>query len=272
MGDRPPLLTLKHLRPGIPIPYQLRSAYLPYIIILLVISLLSACSGKAELSLAGSISDYMPLQTGRSLTYRLDSTLYPAEGSTTLVRSHLVRDRVVGADDDQQGRPVWRIVRAFRNPVDTTRWTDREQFLAIPSGNTLEWVEDNLRTIRLVNPIRDGYTWEGNRFINTATDPARQYLDGWTFTYREAGKAWRLGERSFPNTLTVRQQEDRVGNPADRSRYSSIDIAREVYAKGIGLVYREVRHEVWQPPNAGSSTGYFEPGSFALTLSLVSNN
>ncbi|NDC77178.1 MAG: hypothetical protein EBZ67_04805 [Chitinophagia bacterium] len=272
MGNRPPLLTLKNLRPGIPIPYQLRSAYLPYIIILLVISLLSACSGKAELALAGTIGDYMPLQTGRSLTYRLDSTLYPAQGTATLVRSHVVCDRVVGEDRDLQGRPLWRIVRAFRNPVDTTKWTDREQFLAILAGNTLEWVEDNLRTIRLVNPVREGYTWEGNRFVNTITDPARQYLDGWKFTYLEAGKAWRLGDRSFPETLTVRQQEDRVGNPADRSRFSSIDVAREVYAKGIGLVYREVRHEVWQPPNASSATGYFEPGSFALTLSLVSNN
>lgn len=272
MGNRPPLLTLRTLRPGIPIPYQLRSSYLPYIIILLVISLLSACSGKAELTLAGSITDYMPLQAGRSLTYRLDSTLYPAQGTSTLVRSHVVRDRVVGQDRDQQGRPAWRIVRAIRNAADTTRWTDSEQFLAIPSANTLEWVEDNLRTIRLVEPVRDGYTWEGNRFINTVTDPARQYLDGWKFTYQEAGKAWRLGERNFPETLTVRQQDDRVGNPADRTRYSSVDLAREVYAKGIGLVYREIRHEVWQPPNASSATGYFEPGSFSLTLSLISNN
>lgn len=272
MGNRPPLLTPKNLRPGIPIPYALHSSYLPYIIILLVLSLLSACSKKAELILAGTIQDYLPLQTGRSVTYRLDSTLYPGQGTSTLVRSHIVRDRVEYSEIDQQGRPAWRIIRAFRNNVDTTRWTDRELFLAIPSGNTIEWVEDNMRTIRLVNPIRDGYSWEGNRFINTATDPARQYLDGWTYTYLMAGKTWRLGDKSFPNTLTVRQQEDRVGNPADRSRYSSIDVAREVFATGIGLVYREVIHEVWQPPNAGSATGYFEPESFAVTLSFIDNN
>lgn len=272
MGTRPPLQTLKSLRPNIPVPGHFRSAYLPYVIILLVISLLSACSGKAELTLAGTVADYMPLQTGRSITYRLDSILYPSQGTSTLVRSHIVRDRWVGEVIDPQGRRAWRIVRAFRNPVDTTRWTDRDTFLAIPTGNILEWVEDNLRTIRLVDPVREGYSWEGNRFINTVTDPARQYLDGWKYTYLEAGKAWRLGDSNFPETLTVRQQDDRIGNPTDRSRFSSVDVAREVYAKGIGLVYREVRHEIWQPPNASSATGYFEPGSFALTLSFVSQD
>lgn len=272
MGTRPPLLTLKNLRPGIPIPCQLRSAYLPYVIILLVISLLWGCSGKAEMTPAGTVADYLPLQAGRSVTYRLDSTLYPTQGTSTQMRSHVVRDRWVGEVRDQQGRRAWRIVRAFRNPIDTTRWTDRDQFLAIPSENTLEWMEDNLRTIRLVDPVREGYSWEGNRFINTVTDPARQYLDGWNFTYRDAGKPWRLGDRNFAETLTVLQQDERIGNPNDRSRFSSINVAREVYAKGIGLIYREVRHEVWQPPNASSATGYFEPGSFALTLSFVSQD
>lgn len=272
MGTRPPLQTLKSLRPGIPVPGQFRSAYLPYVIILLLISLLSACSGKAELTLAGTINDYMPLQTGRSLTYRLDSVIYPSQGSSTVTRSHVVRDRMDAEVLDLQGRRSMRIVRALRNSVDTTRWTDKEQFLAIPAGNTLEWLQDNQRTIRLAEPIREGYSWQGNRYINTVTDPARQYLEGWQFTYRDAGKPWRLGDRTFPETLTVLQQDDRIGNPSDRSRYSSVDRAIEVFAKGLGLIYREVRHEVWQPPNASSATGYFEPGSFAMTLSLLSQN
>jgi hypothetical protein len=272
MGNRPPLQTLKTLRPQIPVPPYLRSASLPYIIILLVITLLWGCSRNADLPVAGTIADFMPLQTGNSVTYRLDSIVFPAQGNSTQTRTHVVRDRVDTELRDQQGRQTWRIIRSLRNPVDTTRWADHSQSLATPTANTLEWLENNLRTIRLAEPVRDGHAWQGNRYVNTATDPDKQYLDGWTFTYRNAGKPWQLGEKGFAETLTVVQQDDRIGNPADRNRFSSIDVAREVYAKGIGLVYREVRHEVWQPPNASSATGYFEAGSFALTLSFLSSN
>lgn len=272
MGTRPPLQTLKTLRPDFPVPSYLRSATLPYIIILLVITLLWGCSRKADLPVAGTIPDFMPLQAGQSLTYRLDSTRYPAQGSATTTHTHIVRDRVDGGTRDAQGRPAWRIVRAYRDEADTTRWTDRESFLAIPTRLSLEWLEGNLRSIRLVNPVREGFSWEGNRYINTITDPLRQYLDGWNFTYLDAGRPRTVGGWSFPETLTVLQRDEHLGNPADKSRYSSSNRALEVYAKGIGLVYREVRHEAWQPPNAGSATGYFEPGSFAVTLRLISHN
>lgn len=272
MGPRPPLQTLKSLRPGIPMPNPLRSAYLPYLIMLLMISLLWGCARSEDLPVAGTIPQYMPLEAGRSIQYRLDSTIYPSQGTAIKVRSYIVRDRVEGPILDQQGRSAWRIVRSFRHPADTTQWTDQEQFVAIPAGNTLEWLEDNTRIIRLVDPIREGYSWAGNRYINTTSDPARQYLEGWRFTYLDAGKPWRANDRLYPETLTVLQQDDRIGNPADRSRYSSIDRSMEVYAKGLGLVHREVRHEVWQPANAASATGYYEPGSFALTLTYLSRN
>jgi len=272
MGNRPPLQTLKTLRPEIPVPSYLRSASLPYIILLLVITLVSGCTRNADLPVAGTIPDFMPLQAGSAITYRLDSIVYPSQGSATLTRSQVVRDRVDAEVRDQQGRRAWRIVRSLRNPADTTKWTDQSQQIATPTANTLEWLEDNLRTIRLAEPVRDGHAWQGNRYINTVSDPARQYLDGWTFTYRDAGKPWPLGDKRFSETLTVVQQDDRIGNPADKNRYSSIDRAIEVYAKGVGLIYREARHEVWQPPNASSATGYYEPGSFALTLSFLSRD
>lgn len=272
MGPSPSLHTLKNLRPSIPTPIAPLSAYLPYPIVLLMIPFLWGCTRSEDLPVAGSIPQYMPLEAGRSIYYRLDSTIYPIQGTAKKVRSYLVRDRVDGPTRDQQGRMAWRIIRSFRHPADTTRWTDQDQFLAIPAGNTLEWLEDNNRVIRLVDPIREGYRWAGNRFINTTSDPARQYLEGWRFTYLNAGKPWQASDRLYPEALTVLQQDDRIGNPADRNRYSSIDRSMEVYAKGLGLVYREVMHEVWQPPNASSATGYYEPGSFALTLSFIANN
>jgi hypothetical protein len=217
----------------------------------------------------GELSDWLPLQPGRSVTYRLDSTVYLSLNTVKTVRSYVVRDAVESAFTDNMGRMAYRIVRRIRDAKDTTLWIPNAVFTATPTDHSVEWVENNLRFIRLRLPLRDGFAWKGNSYINTATEPALQFLDDWSYTIDSVGKAKTVEGTNFSETLTVNQRNEVVNNPGDKTRYFSVTRSREVYAKGIGLVQRDFLHETWQPPNISSSTGYYESNSVGIRLTYL---
>ena len=233
-------------------------------------AVLSGCDKSVTETLeTDSLSDWMPLQPGRSITYRLDSTVYLASGTVKAVRSHVVRDHVEDGFTDNTGKTAYRVVRRIRSATDSLQWAPNAVFTATPVGKSIEWVENNLRSVRLHLPLRDGFAWKGNSHINTLTDPQLQFLDDWSYTLDSVGKPKTVEGRSFGETLTVRQRDEVVNNPNDKGRYFSVTRAREVYAKGIGLVHRDFLHETWQPPNISSSTGYYESNSLGIRLTYL---
>lgn len=231
--------------------------------------LLAGCQRTEEAVSAGEISDYQPFRIGSSVTYRLDSTIYASNLTSKIVRTHVIRMVTDAAVTDGMGRTAYRIIRSIRDAADSARWIPEASFLAIPTTGTLEWIEQNQRFILMSLPIRERFSWRGNRFINTVTDPQRQYLDGWDYTWRSVGSPFAIGDRIFQNTATVELRNDSINDGRDKSKYFSRDIARDVYARGVGLIYRERIHEVWQPPNGSSATGYFEPGSHGIRMTYL---
>ena len=243
----------------------------PSLIILMLAILLAGCHRTEELVAAGTLDDYQPFRVGSFITYRLDSTVYPSNQTSKTQRSYVVRFHIDAMVSDGEGKTSYRIIRSTQNSIDTNRWIPDQTFLAIPGQESVEWIEQNQRFILMTTPIRENFSWRGNRFINTISDPQRQYLDGWDYTWKSVGLPFTAGTVPFPNTVTVDQRNDSVNDGRDKSRYFSRDIARDVYARGIGLVFRERHHEIWQPPNAGSSTGYYEPGSYGIRMTYLSH-
>lgn len=238
--------------------------------VLLALSVLTGCDKTVtETFETETLSDWMPLQPGRSVTYRLDSTVYLSLNTVKTVKTYIVRDLVASTFTDNTGKKAYRIVRSVRDQGDTLLWLPNTVFTATPTDASVEWVDNNLRTIRLRMPLRDGHSWKGNSHINTATDPALQFLDDWSYTLDSIGKPMTLDGRRFEETLTVNQRNEVVNNPNDKSRYFSVTRSREVFAKGIGLVRREFMHEAWQPPNISSSTGYYESNSVGVRMTYL---
>jgi hypothetical protein len=48
------------------------------------------------------------------------------------------------------------------------------------------------------------------------------------------------------NTVTVNQADEVLGNPADNKSYSEKTFGKEVYAKEVGLIYKEFMHYTYQ--------------------------
>jgi hypothetical protein len=240
-------------------------------ILILFITIISCTKETANIELP-IISTYYPLEVGKSITYKLDSTVYLNLGTIKEIRSYIIQDRVDAIINDNSGRPSYKVKRMLRNSSDSTKWQDLTSYLVTIDEKQLELVDKNLRFIILKEPIRDNFSWKGNSFINTISFPEFQFLDQWEYKYENVGKPFLVNGQTFPETISIIQQVDTLGSPQNKSFYYEIIIAKEVYAKNIGLISKEFFHETWQPPNANSNIGYYEANSYGIKLSIIKSN
>ncbi|MEI2748363.1 MAG: hypothetical protein V9E88_06370 [Ferruginibacter sp.] len=242
--------------------------YFPLFFGVVLLLAVNSCKKSTETLQTATLNDYYPLEVGKYITYQLDSLVYLSFGTRDTTISYQVKYETDAAITDNLGRPAYRIIRYIRKS-DSNPWAPDATFMAVNSNNNFEFVENNLRFIKLNLPIRDANSWKGNSFIDTySSNSLLQYMDDWDYTYSNVGAADAIGTFSFDNTITVDQRDEIIGNPDDVTSYSEINFAQEKYAKGIGLVYRKFFHSEFQPGNGG----YFAEGSYGVTYTIIDHN
>ena len=245
-----------------------------YSIGLLFISLLFiTCKKEKDSFSSESINDYYPLQVGKYITYDLDSTVFVNFGQKDTTVHYQAQDRVDAEITDNLGRPAYRVIRYLRK--DTSEdWVPNNTFLVVPTENSIEYVENNLRFIKLKLPVTQDYTWKGNSFINTTSDTAIfdfRYLANWDYAYDSVDAPLTLGAITLDSTVKVAQRDDVVGNPGDPNSYTEINYGVEYYAKGIGMVYKRILHSEYQPP-ANNRAGYYSDNTKGATFTMIDHN
>jgi hypothetical protein len=221
------------------------------------------------------LSDYFPLQTGKYITYDLDSTTYPNFGTKTVTHYQVqyYTDSIV---TDNLGRTAYRIIRYIRDSA-TAPWITDNTFLAVNTGNTIEWIEDNLRFIKLNRPISTSSSWKGNNYLYTYTaDTTNQvtpftYLDNWNYSYDSINTPLTLGSLTIDSTFKISEEDFEIGIQNNPNYYSLIIYSSENYAKGIGLVYRRFLYQEYQPPVNGNA-GYYNTDGYGITLTMIDHN
>jgi len=243
----------------------MRKIFLPVILFSVIFS---ACEKSTETYQTAAIADYNPLQVGKYITYQLDSLVYVNFGTLQEIHSYEVKYYTDALITDNLGRPAYRIIRYIRN-APTQPWVPDASFMAINTGNSLEFIENNLRYIKLKLPIRPGANWKGNSFIDTYSLYSElKYLGDWDYTLEQIDMPADIGGLIIDSTLTVNQRNEITGNPGDPNAYSEENFGLEIYAKGIGLVYRKFLHSTYQPGNGG----YIEDGSYGVTYTMIDHN
>ncbi len=232
---------------------------------------ISACKKSTEQLQTASISDYNPLAVGKYISYRLDSFVYTNFGVNSEIRTYQVKYMVDAKIADNLNRPSYRIIRYIRKTT-ANAWISDASFMATNTGNGLEFVENNLRFIKLRTPMRDLYSWKGNSFIDTySLNSELKYMADWDYVYDSVNAPLKVGTFTLDSTLKVDQRDEIIGNPSDATSYSEINYATEKYAKGIGMVYRRFFHSEYQPPTPGQG-GRFVDGSYGVTLTMIDHN
>lgn len=240
------------------------------VLLTLTVFLLLGCSKQTEELRLTELSEYYPLQVGRVYVYRLDSSLIPFFGTELDTRSYHARDSIADTIRDNLDRLSYRVYRFVTDTLEQNAWKPIGAYYITPADNSTEVVDDNnLRIIKLVKPIRDGYSWSGNSYIDTKTAGSLyQYMDGWNFQYQNTGQSYSVLYGTLPNTITVLQVDDTSPpGPFDPNNYQQRNYSVEVYAKGVGLIYKEFLHSVWQvtPPPAG-----YDNDTYGIKLNLIS--
>ena len=231
-----------------------------------------ACNKSTEDFQTAALSDYFPLQTGKYITYNLDSSVvYQNFGASIAVISYQVKYLVDSMITDNLGRPAYRIFRYIRKtPADP--WVPDNTFMAVPTTNSVEFIENNFRYLKMKLPISDGYSWKGNSYIDTySLNSTVKYLDDWNYTYDSLNYPARIGALTVDSTLKVAQRDETIGNPSNPNSYSERNIGIEKYAKGIGLIYRRFLHLEYQPPVPGHPGAYAD-ASYGVTLTMIDHN
>src|SRR4030095_4699539 len=176
-----------------------------YVCFLGINFLLAGCSKQsAEISFP-ALNNYYPLQTGRVLVYRLDSSLIPLFGTELQIKSYLAKDSIADTIRDNQERLSYRVYRFVTDTLAVEPWVPIGSYYITPVNNSVEVVdENNLRFIKLKEPVRNDFSWQGNSYIDTKSAGALyQYLDGWNYVYQNVDQPYTVRKGILNSTITV---------------------------------------------------------------------
>ncbi|MDI9340834.1 MAG: hypothetical protein QM534_09735 [Sediminibacterium sp.] len=173
--------------------------------------------------------EYYPATTGKFVVYDVDSTWYNELTFQPTTLKYRIKERFSEVFTDNENKPAIRIERFIKyyNPnksYDSIPYTIKDVWQANVTDRNVEVVEENIRFVKLIFPLQEGKSWNGNvRNTNTERNYKIEYLD----------RAETINGVSLEKTLAVKQIDFRT--------LISYQYASEKYAKGIGLVYREIK-------------------------------
>ena len=236
----------------------------------------SSCNKKDDLT-SDAVTDYMNLEKGKYILYRYDSLRFMDFDQLDTFITYQAKEVVENSITDNLGRNGWRMVRYIRDWTDTAEanWRPILTYTVTPSAQNIEMQEDNLRAIKLVRPITDGFSWHGNGFY-----PERPYetnyefdndqnIQTWDYTYHDVGATLNLNGKDYENTIAVTQIADSANLPIVSTVTAYKNVWTEKYARGIGLVYKEVA--VWQYQGTTTTQSGYRTG-FGITMSIIDHN
>ena len=182
--------------------------------------------------------EYYPLELGKFREFEADSIIYdPTSGGTEVLLSKtFVREEITDTLLDNSGNTLY-VMSRFERPTQDTAWEiARTISLSLNETQAIR-NEDNLRFIEMVFPLDEGQDWDGNQFfdpsliISIAGESIEMYKS-WAYETRSIGQSFTEAGLNFDDVVEV--------SMADSENLIELRMARQVFARNIGLVFREL--------------------------------
>ncbi len=174
--------------------------------------------------------DYYPLTQGKFIIYDIDSTRYEPIGQIKIKNTkYRIKEKIADSYTDNEGKPAIRIERYIKmlplapKTYDSIPWTIKEVWMMNATKYNIQVSERDVRYTKLIFPIQENVSWNGN---------AKNTIGEWNYTYAYIDKKETIGGTSMDKVLQIKQFN--LPTLISYQNYS------EKYAKGIGLVYREI--------------------------------
>jgi hypothetical protein len=240
------------------------------------ITALFACN-KTEILTTEAIEDYMPMAKGKYITYRLDSLVFTNFGSVTEIHPYQEKHMIDSVITDNIGQLSYRVYIYQRDSAGTGPWVPTGTYYITPLADQVEWVdENNFRYIKMHLPLKDGFSWKGNKYL--ATSPySTEYnfsnddnMGDWDYYYDGPPSAFDYKGNNYEDVLSVEQIDEAYNVPITvPTAYAARSRVVEKYAKNIGLVFKI--NELWEyQPNPGGANPY--KTGFGITMWMIDHN
>lgn len=221
----------------------------------------------------------MPMQKGKYITYRLDSTVTIFQGRALEIRRYQVKDVWDTLITDNLGQPAWRVFRYINDSLAAGPWRPMTTYTVTPLSDRVETTENNLRVVRLQLPVQPDATWKGNRYLPKAAYGAYNNLgfaevNEWAFTYNSI-RTEKIGNTPLDSVWTVvhlNQVTDTLSISNPQNRLYGIGYSEDKFANGIGLVARQLVL-IENNPNQVDATTYnpYKTG-FGIRMWMIDHN
>lgn len=175
--------------------------------------------------------DYAPTNIGKYIVYDVDSTVYDDFANDTLYFKYRIKEKLEENITDNEGRAAIKLVRYIKvydpnTSYDNMPWQIKDVWSYTKTATTLEVVEENVRFTKLIFPMIEDATWNGN---------AHNTLGTRDYKYNYIDQTETINGTTFDKVLYVEQKDDKLKNVIHREFYI------EKFAKNIGLVYKEIK-------------------------------
>lgn len=214
---------------------------------------LSACKEESFKDEADFGYAYLPSDLDYWQEYEVDSIFYDDVSTpSTIDTSHFyIREYYESQFLNASGEENIR-VEQYRKQNITDAWYLYQVGSVQVNANSFQRNFKDLRFLNLIFPIRQGVEWQGHSYIDAFDEASLEYLDpnkyDWSYEYLEVDLPYNLSNFSFDSCLFVLQ--------IDEENLFEKKYSKEIYARGVGLVEKEMIILNTQAPPSGAS--FFE--------------
>ena len=165
-------------------------------------------------------SEFFPKEVGRFVEYDVNEEEVTL-GRPATIRHYQLKEVISEQYIDPTGQVAYRIAR-FRRNLDGQRWQPDSTITLRLKLDYAVRNENGRDFVKMVFPPAEKMAWNGNIYNSLGED---------NYELKNVNKPYKAGETTFDHTATIVQQND--------STLVNQDTRVEVYAAGIGLIYRE---------------------------------
>lgn len=169
--------------------------------------------------------NYAGLTVGKYVIYDVDSIFYNVPFNIVANYKFQLKEVIDSKYIDAQGNEAYKIIRYKKDTAVSPDWVHQVVWNATITNSNFQKVEENVRFVKLVFPIKTGKKWNGNS-MNT--------LSPWEYDYTSTHQPETIGSTALDSVTTVTQFDDEDEILIQRQFY------QEKYATNIGLVYKRV--------------------------------
>lgn len=200
-----------------------------YLYIFIFFGLFAACKKKTtpaeEIDLGKS---YYPFNIGKYVVYDVDSIVYDEFTFDSTHYKYRIKEKIEEEFTDIENKKAYKLLRYIKKfnaskPYDSIPWSIKDVWQVNINTTNVEVTEENVRFTKLIFPVKNGSTWNGN---------AKNTIGEWEYKYTSVDAVESVNSVLFDKVATVVQKDFRT--------LISWQYYQEKYARNVGLVYREI--------------------------------